>query len=63
MENFFTALVEPLKTFEERLNKDVQALEKSLQTFENNEINKDEETIHIHKRIKKLETISKGIKI
>jgi len=63
MESFFTALVEPLKTFEERLNKDVQALEKSLKTFENNEVNKDEETILIHKRIKKLETISKGINI
>ena len=62
IDTFFKALAEPLETFESKLKKDEQILQNALKTFENNETNKDELTITIHKKIKKLENIKKGLK-
>ena len=62
IDTFFKALAEPLETFESKLRKDEQILQNALKTFENNESNKDELTITIHKKIKKLENIKKGLK-
>jgi GTP-binding protein EngB required for normal cell division len=62
IENFFKELAEPLKVFEHKLKKDEKSLQDRIATFEENEINKDEETINIHKKIKKLEVINKGLK-
>jgi len=63
IEDFFKALIEPLSTFEQRLQKDEVSLQNSLKTYENNENSKDALTIEIHKKIKRLETLSKGIKL
>ncbi len=62
IENFFLQIAEPLKVFEHKLKKDEKALQNRIATFEENEVNKDEMTIKIHKKIKKLETIMKGLK-
>jgi GTP-binding protein EngB required for normal cell division len=62
IENFFLQIAEPLKVFEHKLKKDEKALQNRIATFEENETNKDEMTIKIHKKIKKLETIMKGLK-
>ncbi len=62
IENFFKELAEPLKVFEHKLKKDEKSLQDKIRTFEENEINKDEETINIHKKIKKLEIINKELK-
>ncbi|XPV83173.1 MAG: hypothetical protein ACNI22_04610 [Halarcobacter sp.] len=37
-------------------------LQNRIATFEENEANKDELTIEIHKKIKKLDAINKGLK-
>jgi len=62
IENFFKEIAEPLKVFEHKLKKDEKSLQDRILTFEENEINKDEMTITIHKKIKKLESINKGLK-
>ena len=62
IENFFKEIAEPLKVFEHKLKKDERSLQDRIATFEENEQNKDELTIKIHKKIKKLETINKGLK-
>jgi GTP-binding protein EngB required for normal cell division len=62
IENFFLQIAEPLKVFEHKLKKDEKALQNRIATFEEIETNKDEMTIKIHKKIKKLETIMKGLK-
>ncbi len=62
IENFFNEIAEPLKVFEHKLKKDEKSLQDRIATFEENEANKDELTIEIHKKIKKLETINKGLK-
>lgn len=62
IENFFKQIAEPLEVFEHKLKKDEKTLQNRIATFEENEANKDEMTIKIHKKIKKLETISKGLK-
>lgn len=61
IEGFFLQLNEPLKQFEQKLKQDEQTLEKQLSNFEDNEKNKDELTLNIHKKIKKLEAINKGL--
>lgn len=62
VENFFIEIAEPLKVFEHKLKKDEKSLQKRIETFEENETNKDELTLDIHKKIKKLESINKGLK-
>ncbi|WP_072680504.1 dynamin family protein [Arcobacter sp. LA11] len=62
IENFFKEIAEPLKVFEHKLKKDEKSLQDRIATFEENEVNKDEMTINIHKKIKKLELINKGLK-
>ncbi len=62
IENFFNEIAEPLKVFEHKLQKDEKSLQDRIATFEENESNKDKLTIDIHKKIKKLETINKGLK-
>ncbi|PLY04507.1 MAG: ATP-binding protein [Arcobacter sp.] len=62
IENFFKEIAEPLKVFEHKLKKDEKSLQNRISSFEENEINKEEITITIHKKIKKLETINKGLK-
>lgn len=62
IENFFKQIAEPLKVFEHKLQKDEKSLQDRLANFEENETNKEELTINIHKKIKKLETIAKGLK-
>ncbi len=63
IENFFKELAEPLQVFEHKLKKDEKSLQDRISTFEENEANKDEMTIKIHKKIKKLELINKGLKL
>ncbi|RXJ88625.1 hypothetical protein CRV01_11770 [Arcobacter sp. CECT 8983] len=62
IENFFEQIEEPLKVFEHKLKKDEKSLQDRLTNFEENEANKDELTISIHKKIKKLDAISKGLR-
>jgi predicted GTPase len=62
VENFFKEIAEPLKVFEHKLKKDEKSLQNRISTFEENETNKDELTLDIHKKIKKLESINKGLK-
>lgn len=63
IENFFKELSEPLKVFEHKLKKDEKSLQNRIATFEENEINKDKMTMNTHKKIKKLESINKGLKL
>lgn len=62
IENFFQEIGEPLRVFEHKLKKDEKALHDRLANFESNEEKKDELTIEIHKKLKKLETVEKGLK-
>ncbi len=62
IENFFQEIGEPLRVFEHKLKKDEKALHDRLANFEANEEKKDELTIEIHKKLKKLESIEKGLK-
>jgi len=62
IENFFKEIAEPLKVFEHKLKKDEKLLQDRIQNFEEKEANKETVTIEIHKKIKKLEAINKGLK-
>ncbi|WP_419767455.1 dynamin family protein [Arcobacter sp.] len=62
IDNFFTQISEPLKVFEKKLIKDEKALQDRISSFEENDSQKDELTIEIHKKIKKLETFSRELK-
>ena len=62
IDNFFNEIAEPLKVFEHKLQKDEKTLQDRIAKFEESEINKDELTLTIHKKIKKLESINKGLK-
>jgi len=62
IDNFFKCITEPLKTFQYKLKKDEEFLQEKIKNFEKNEKNKDTLTIEIHKKIKKLKAISKGLK-
>lgn len=63
IKDFFTQISLPLKTFEEKIKKDQISLENRISDFENKDIKKDEVTLEVHKKIKKLETITKGLKV
>ena len=62
IEEFFIQLNEPLLVFEEKLKKDEAILQNRYENFEVNEKNKEELTLEIHKKIKKLEAMLKGLK-
>ncbi|MGB5918779.1 dynamin family protein [Arcobacter sp.] len=62
IDNFFTQISEPLKVFEKKLIKDEKALQDRISSFEENDSRKDELTIEIHKKVKKLETFSRELK-
>ncbi|WP_428025245.1 dynamin family protein [Arcobacter sp.] len=62
IDNFFEQISEPLKVFEKKLLKDEKALQERISSFEENDSKKDELTIEIHKKIKKLEAINKELK-
>ncbi|MFX4280926.1 dynamin family protein [Aliarcobacter butzleri] len=62
IDSFFTTLNAPLKQFEQKLKNDEEILQNQLNSFEENDKNKDVISINIHKNIKKLENISATIK-
>lgn len=62
IDSFFTTLNAPLKQFEQKLKNDEETLQNQLNSFEENDKNKDVISINIHKNIKKLENISTTIK-
>ena len=62
IETFFNTLNAPLKEFEQRLINEEATLEEKISTFEENEKNKAELSIDLHKNIKKLESIMSNIK-
>lgn len=62
IEEFFIQIGEPLRVFEHKLKKDEKTLQKRVSNFEQNEEKKDDLTIEIHKKLKKLESIEKGLK-
>jgi len=57
IETFFTTLNAPLKAFEQKLQNEEQSLQNQLSSFEQNDKNKAQLSINIHKNIKKLESI------
>lgn len=62
IESFFETLNAPLKTFEQKLKNDEETLQNQINSFEENDKNRSELSINIHKNIKKLETISSTVK-
>jgi len=62
IDNFFKTLNAPLKDFEQKLLNDEQILQKQISSFEKKDQNRDELSLDIHKKLKKLETIEKGCK-
>jgi predicted GTPase len=62
IESFFSTLNAPLKTFEQKLKNDEEMLQNQINSFEENDKNKAQLSIDIHKNIKKLENTSKTIK-
>ncbi|MBP7741872.1 MAG: dynamin family protein [Aliarcobacter sp.] len=62
IETFIITLNAPLKTFEQKLKNDEETLQNQINSFEENDKNKAQLSIDIHKNIKKLENISKTIK-
>ena len=62
IETFISTLNSPLKTFEQKLKNDEETLQKQISSFEENDKNKGQISIDIHKNIKKLENISTTIK-
>ena len=63
IDNFFAQISEPLKVFEKKLLKDEKTLQNRISSFEENDSQKDELTIEIHKKVKKLESINKELKL
>ncbi|WP_418184974.1 dynamin family protein [Aliarcobacter vitoriensis] len=61
IDTFFTTLNAPLKAFEQRLNSEEQSLQQ-LSSFEENDKNRAQLSINIHKNIKRLENILLNIK-
>lgn len=62
IENFFNTLNTPLKNFEQKLQNEEESLHKQLSSFEENDKNKAELSIQIHKKIKKLDNLLLTIK-
>lgn len=62
IQEFFVQLNEPLLAFEQKLKHDEKMLQSSIDKFQDNEKNKDTLTLDIHKKIKRLDAISKELK-
>lgn len=62
IESFFETLNAPLKTFENKLLNDEKILQNQIETFEQNDANRAELSIEIHKKIKKLDNMLSTIK-
>ena len=62
IESFFTTLNAPLKSFEQKLKNDEKLLQNQISSFEENDKNRAQLSIDIHKNIKKFENISTTIK-
>jgi len=62
IDSFFKTLNAPLKSFEQKLKNDEETLQNQINTFEENDKNRAQLSIDIHKNIKKLENISTTIK-
>ena len=62
IESFFTTLNAPLKSFEQKLKNDEEILQNQINSFEQNDKNRAQLSIDIHKNIKNLENSSTAIK-
>ena len=62
IESFFTTLNAPLKSFEQKLKNDEDTLQNQINSFEENDKNRAQLSIDIHKNIKNLENISTTIR-
>ena len=62
IDNFFDTLNAPLESFEQKLKNDEKILQNQIDSFEQKDQNRGELSVEIHKKIKKLETITKGFK-
>ncbi len=62
IESFFETLNAPLKAFEQKLENDEKILQNQIESFEQNNENRAEQSIEIHKKIKKLDNILSSIK-
>lgn len=62
IDEFFKTLNEPLEQFKQRLESDEAILQKQLETFEQNNENRAQFSIDIHKKIKKLNSILESVK-
>ena len=62
IDTFFETLNAPLKEFEQNLLSDEEILRKQIESFEIKDQNRDELSMEIHKKIKRLEAIKKGCK-
>lgn len=62
IESFFMTLNAPLKLFEQKLKNDEELLQNQISSFEENDKNRAQLSIDIHKNIKKFENISTTIK-
>ncbi|MGA1941424.1 dynamin family protein [Arcobacter sp. YIC-310] len=62
IESFFETLNAPLKAFENKLLNDEKILQNQIETFEQNDANRAELSIEIHKKIKKLDNMLSTIK-
>ncbi|PUE65941.1 dynamin family protein [Arcobacter caeni] len=62
IESFFMTLNAPLKSFEQKLKNDEELLQNQISSFEENDKNRAQLSIDIHKNIKKFENISTTIK-
>ncbi|WP_419777030.1 dynamin family protein [Malaciobacter marinus] len=62
IDTFFDTLNAPLKSFETKLLTNEQILKEQINSFKENDKNKDKISIEIHKNLKRLETIKKGCK-
>lgn len=62
IETFFTTLNAPLQAFEQRLKNEEESIQSQLNSFEENDKNKADLSIKIHKDIKKLENILLTVK-
>jgi predicted GTPase len=62
VESFFETLNEPLQRVRQKLEDEEKILQNQIESFEKNDENRADLSIDIHKRIKKLGTISNNIK-
>lgn len=62
IDEFIDKISKPIDILEQKLKKEEELLEKKLNGFDKNEEQKEEIRLDLHKKIKKLEKINKGLK-